>query len=257
MKLKQVWMSPETGRKSHYGYRTVGGILGIVLLMMLLLLVGTFLFQRMKVAQKTASPILVLEVCALGIGLVGAMSRRAMRDATLFFLTEDDRLWVMDARGLPSHGDGFLGFALSSMETQAFLRRQGRQPFLPRGAQEICSVMGIKENSGHYAIRCLMDRGSRRPVRRTCFLIKGIPQEQDLLWQLERRKAWDPEPVENRNPLYILLSGLALAACVSLCVLSHPWVARLPGELYFPCMGASVASFGGLFYFLLRQHRGE
>ncbi len=51
MKLKQVWMSPETGRKSHYGYRTVGGILGIVVLRRLLLLVGSFLFQRMKEPQ--------------------------------------------------------------------------------------------------------------------------------------------------------------------------------------------------------------
>lgn len=137
MKLKQVWMSPETGRKSHYGYRTVGGILGIVLLMMLLLLGGTFLFQRMKVAQKTASPSLVLGVCALGIGLVGAMSRRAMRDATLFFLTEDDRLWVMDARGLPSHGDGFLGFSpLALWKPRRFCAARGVSPFFPEALRK-------------------------------------------------------------------------------------------------------------------------
>ena len=33
MELKKVWMSPDTKKKSKYGYRAVGGILGIVLLM--------------------------------------------------------------------------------------------------------------------------------------------------------------------------------------------------------------------------------
>ncbi len=36
MELKKVWMSPDTKKKSKYGYRAVGGILGIVLLMVLL-----------------------------------------------------------------------------------------------------------------------------------------------------------------------------------------------------------------------------
>lgn len=36
MEPKQVWMSRDTRKKSHYGYRSVGRILGIVLLMMLL-----------------------------------------------------------------------------------------------------------------------------------------------------------------------------------------------------------------------------
>ena len=31
MEFKKVWMSPETGKRSQYGYRTVGGILGIFL----------------------------------------------------------------------------------------------------------------------------------------------------------------------------------------------------------------------------------
>lgn len=57
--------------------------------------------------------------------------------------------------------------------------------------------------------------------------------------------------------MYILLSALAFAACISLCILSHPAVAKLSGELYFPCMGASAAAFSLLLYFLVRQHRGE
>ena len=105
-----------------------------------------------------------------------------------FFLTENDRLWVMDARGLSSHGDGFLGFVISSMETQAFLRRQGKQPFLPKGADEILKVLSIKENRSHYAFRCQACHSDRHVVRRTYFLVKGIQDEQMLLQELEREK---------------------------------------------------------------------
>ena len=104
MEFKKVWMSPETGKRSQYGYRTVGGILGIVLLMTLLLFGGTFLSLSMGIEQKEFSLLLLLAVSGLGIGLAILMSRRSIQDATIFFLTEDDRLWVMDARGLSNHG---------------------------------------------------------------------------------------------------------------------------------------------------------
>ena len=57
--------------------------------------------------------------------------------------------------------------------------------------------------------------------------------------------------------ILILLGGLALAACVTMCVLSHPAVAVMSGELYFPCMGASLAAFCVFLYFIIRQRRGE
>lgn len=259
MELKKVWMSPDTKKKSKYGYRAVGGILGIVLLMVLLLCGGTLLSLSLGINKKAFSLILLTAVSALGIGLAVLLGRRSIRDATIFFLTENDRLWVMDARGLSSHGDGFLGFAISSMETQAFLRRQGKQPFLPKGADEILKVLSIKENRSHYAFRCQACHSARHVVRRTYFLVKGIQDEQMLLQELERRKTWENvlEPAENRNPLYILLSGAAFIFCVILCILSHPSVARMSGEIYFPCMGASMVTFCFLLYFIIRQHRGE
>lgn len=259
MELKKVWMSPDTKKKSKYGYRAVGGILGIVLLMVLLLCGGTLLSLSLGINKKAFSLILLTAVSALGIGLAVLLGRRSIRDATIFFLTENDRLWVMDARGLSSHGDGFLGFAISSMETQAFLRRQGKQPFLPKGADEILKVLSIKENRSHYAFRCQACHSDRHVVRRTYFLVKGIQDEQMLLQELERRKTWENvlEPAENRNPLYILLSGAAFIFCVILCILSHPSVARMSGEIYFPCMGASMVTFCFLLYFIICQHRGE
>lgn len=259
MELKKVWMSPETEKKSRYGYRAVGGVLGIVWLMTVLLLAGTMLSLYMGVPQKWFSSILIVVVTVLGIVLAAQMGRRGMQDAMIFFLTENDRLWIMDARGLSNHGNGFWGFAVGSMETQAFLRKQGKQPFLPKGADEIVKVLNIKENRTHYAIRCQARHPNKRVTRHTYFLVKGIQDEEILLKELERRKTWENtlEPVENRNPLYIVLSGILFAGCVILCVLSHPVVARMSGEIYFPCMGASLIAFCILLYFIIRQRRGE
>lgn len=259
MELKKVWMSKEAGKKSRYGYQTVGGILGIVLLMTALLFIGTFFSLSLGLPQQSSSMILVLLATALGGVLAVRLGRRGIQDAMIFFLTENGRLWIMDSRGLSNHGHGFWGFALGTMETQAFLRMQGKQPFLPKGADEILKVLNIKENSSHYAIRCQSRYPNKRVARHTYFLIKGIPDEEMLLQELERRKTWEStlEPVENRNPRYILMSGLAFAACVTLCVLSHPAVARIPGEIYFPCMGASLIALWFLIYFIIRQHRGE
>ncbi len=302
MELKKVWMSPDTKKKSKYGYRAVGGILGIVLLMVLLLCGGTLLSLSLGINKKASSLILLTAVSALGIGLAVLLGRRSIRDATIFFLTENDRLWVMDARGLSNHGNGFLGFAVGTMETQAFLRRQGRQPFIPnltendrlwvmdaRGlsnhgngflgfavgtmetqaflrrqgrqpfipnrADEILKVLNIKENRSHYAVRCQVRHPDTHVTRCTYLLIKGDPDEDMLLRGLERRKTWENawEPDGNWNLLYILLGGLAFAACVTMCVLSHPAVAVMSGELYFPCMGASLAAFCVFLYFIIRQ----
>ena len=85
MEIEKAWLSTETGKKSRYGYRTIGGILGIVLLMVLLLLGGTFLSRSLGIDKKVCSLILLFAVSVLGIGLVALMSRRAIQDATIFF----------------------------------------------------------------------------------------------------------------------------------------------------------------------------
>ena len=259
MEIEKAWLSTETGKKSRYGYRTIGGILGIVLLMVLLLLGGTFLSRSLGIDKKVCSLILLFAVSVLGIGLVALMSRRAIQDATIFFLTENNRLWVMDARNLSKHGDGFLGFAVSAMETQAFLRKQVHQSFVPDRADEILKVLGIKENHNHYAVRCQVRHPDKSVTRCTCFLIKGIPEEEQLLREFARRRTWENmlEVAPNRKPLYILLSGMVFAVCVLVCVLSHPAIAVLSDEIYFPCMGAAFVAFCFLFYFIIRQHRGE
>lgn len=46
---------PRRQEKSQYGYRAIGGILGIVLLMTALLFMGTFLSLSLGLPQQTMS----------------------------------------------------------------------------------------------------------------------------------------------------------------------------------------------------------
>ena len=39
-KILNIWLSPDTANKSRYGWRTLGGILGIAALAVLLICVG-------------------------------------------------------------------------------------------------------------------------------------------------------------------------------------------------------------------------
>lgn len=256
MTLKKVWMSQDTGRKSRYGLRTLGGIAGIVVLMMALIIGGSVLSVSLDLPQKAFSLGLVCIVTVLAVVLALKVGWRSVRDATVFFLTEDDRLYVMDVSALAHHGHGLLGYAAGTMETQTFLRRLAQRPYVPEGADEILKVERIKENRTYYALSC---RVGRRGILRTYFLVKGNQDEDLLIRQLERRESWevDLEPGENRRPLCILASGLVLVCLAALCVLSHPAVARLPQKIYFPCLGAAFLAFFFLVYFVICQRRGQ
>ena len=126
MELKKVWMSLDTEKKSHYGYRTVGGILGICVSYDSF----TFYWNIFIYFSGIATAKLFYGFGSYGCCIWdcnGCKNGAAgeTQDAVIFFLTENDRLWIMDARGLSYHGRGFWGFALGAMETQKFLRMRG------------------------------------------------------------------------------------------------------------------------------------
>ena len=124
--------------------------------------------------------------------------------------------------------------------------------------------LGVTVWGGYYLVTGLMswrrplDYGWH-PARSRFAVLIAARDEELLLRQLERRKIWAGalELAENRNPRFILLSALACAGFSALCVLSHPALARLPQEIYFPCLGAAFLSLGCLVYFVIRQRRGE
>lgn len=260
MDLKKVWMSPNTSQKCHYARRTLGSIVGIVVLMLLLICGGTLLSFYMSWPRELFSIILCLGVTLLAVYLAAMVGRRSVQDATAFFLTENDRLYIMDARRLSDyrHG-GIWGYTTGTLETQRFLKKMAEEPFLPAGADEILKVERVKENGSHYTVRCQIRHPNRHVVKRTYLLVKGYEEEEYLLQQLERRKTWEDalEPVENRNPLYMMISIVLFVVFTTLCAMSHPVLAKLPENLYFPCLGADFIVFCCMVYFIIRQRRGE
>ena len=257
--VTHIWMSPDTGKKSRYGPRTLGGIAGIAALAMLLVCGGTALGLSMGWPMELVSPALCLGCTALAVLLAVGLGRRSTGDATVFFLMEGDRLFAMDARRLVYHGRGILSQTAAVMEVQQFLRSVAQEPYLPAGADEILKVERIRENRSHYALNCQVRHPNQRVIRRTYFLVKGMENQEGLLRQLERREQWENawEPAENRMPFYSLLSFLACGGFAVLCVLSHPAVAYLPQRIYFPCLGAAAVALCCTVWLVLRQRRGE
>lgn len=259
MNLKKVWMTPYTGKKSYYAWHSLGGILGIVVLMLALILVGTCLSFFFSWPRELFSLLLCIGVTALAVWLTLRLGQRSVQDDTVFLLTESDRLFVLQARRLSDHSHGVLGYAMGTWETQSFLRQLAKQPFVPAGADEVLNVNQIKETPRDYVIRCQVRHPNRHVVQRTYFLVKGCEDEDLLLHQLERREGWETalEPPQNRTPFAIFLSALVFVCFATLCVLSHPAMAKLPQAIYFPCLGAAFAAVCALVYLLVRQRRGE
>ena len=259
MTLKQVWMPPGVQKGRRYGLRLLSGILGITVLALLLVVCGVALSFSLGWPREITAAVLCLGVTALALWLAVALGRRSARDAAVYFLTEDDRLYALDARRLSRYGRSVLGYAKGAMETQAFLRRLAEQPFLPADVDEILRVERLRETRGYYAVRCQVRRPNHRVFLRTVILVKGLEKEDMLLQQLERRQSWENaiEPAQNRKPVYIFLSALALMGLAALCVLSHPAVGKLPRGIYFPCLGAAALAGCVLLWLAIRQRRGE
>ena len=254
-----IWMSPDSLKKSRYGLHTLGGIVGIVVLVQLMILGGTALIFSMDWPKESALVLLCLGTVVLALFLAAQLGRRSVQNATVFFLTEEDQLFAVDVRRLIYTGRSPLDLAVSAFQTEQFLRKLASAPCIPAGADEIRSVEQIRENGSHYALVCRVRRPNQQIIRRTYFLVKGMEDQESLLRQLERREHWDSalEPGENRNSRGLLICALVCAGFAVLCVLSHPAVAQLPQYLYFPCLGAAFAALCGAVWFAVRQRRGE
>ena len=90
-----------------------------------------------------------------------------------------------------------------------------RSPVLPAAAEEILRVEQIRENRTGYAVTCQLRRFDQTVTRRTCFVIRGLEDQETLLHLLELREGWSgsPELRENHTLHGLLLSVLALPEC--------------------------------------------
>ena len=225
MELKQVWMSRDTQKQSRYSLRTLGGILGIAMLALVLTLGGTVL---------------------------GFMNGWPMRIVSV-------GLWLGVTGQLAGMGHSALDWAKGTVRVQQRLREMARSPVLPAAAEEILRVEQIRENRTGYAVTCQLRRFDQTVTRRTCFVIRGLEDQETLLHLLELREGWSgsPELRENHTLHGLLLSVLAVGIAGVLCVLSHPAVGQLPVGIYYPCLAAAFGAVCGAVWFGVRQHRGE
>ena len=259
MKIKNLWMSQDSGGKSRFGLRSIGGVLGISALALLLAGGGTALALYLGLPVQALGLILCLLITALVLSLALRLGRRTVQDATVFFLTEEDRLFALDARELADYGRNTLDNLLGAFRTQQILRELAQHRELPGRAREIVRVENLKDRGSSLAALCLVQDMQGRRFRHSYFLVRGLENEEELIRQLERRKSWKSglEERDGKGPLYMLLSGGGLAALVLLCLLSHPAIGALPSKIYFPCLLGAFAAAAVLVSFLVRYRRGE
>lgn len=259
MKIRKIWMSADTGRKSHFRGYVTGSILGIAVLMLLIICGGMAIIFCLKLPREIASLILCLGTTAAGVYLALRVGRRSVRDAMVFFLTEDDRLFAMDVRSLGSCGGTAIGYFEDIGEIQKFLRRLAEKPYLPAGAGEILKVERIRENGSYCAVICQMRLPGRPVTRNTFFLVHGYEEEDLLVWQLQRRKTWETSmgTESRRNQTGMAVSVILGICCSGVCVLSHPEVQKLPTDLYAPFLAGAFLTFFLAVYFGIRYRRGE
>lgn len=259
MKLKKVWMSPETKKKSHFFLGTTGAILGIALLSVLLILSGSILIEMLGLSKKVFSLFLCIGVTMLGVCLALKTGQRSLQNTMVFFLTEEDRLFALDVRRIVCCRNDFFSYQKANSKIQKYLRNLSQKPFLPRNAHEIVKVNFIKENRTSYVLNCQIKYQESFTEEQTYFLIKGYEEEDFLLYQLERRKTWENvlEPPVKKTSFYLLFSGLCMGTCGGVCVLSHPMIEKFPQEIYFPFLGLTYLFFSVFLYFIIRYRRGK
>ena len=119
MKIKKIWISSDSGKHTLH---ILGGIPGIALLMTVLIIGGIFLSFFFDWPRKIFSVILCLAVTALGVFLALRLGQRTVRDVTVFFLTENGRLYAIDARRLSRYGHSITSYFAGTLQTQQLLR---------------------------------------------------------------------------------------------------------------------------------------
>ena len=259
MEIKDIWMSPDSAGKSRFALGSIGGVLGISALALLLAGGGTVLMLRRGLSVQAMGLGLCVLVTALVLFLAFRLGRRRVQDATVFFLTEEDRLFALDAREMTDYGGNTVDNLLGDFRTQRLLRELARRPELPGRAREIVVVEKLKDRGGSLAAVCLVQNMSGRRFRRTYFLVRGLDREEELIRQLERRRSWRSGPEERDSPyaLQITLWTLALFGCAALGILSHPAIGKLPRCLYYPSLPGQMVACFFLLWTLVRRRRGE
>ena len=262
----KIWVSPDK-EKNRYRGGAAWKAAGIAVVMMALTVITVALSFFLSASFGISREQILMTGCILtvlfGVWLSVRLRNRVLRDAQIFFIDDDGRLYVLDALLFIQYRRGFPGFARMDRdmrkEKEAVLQQMRKEHLMPAGAVEIVKVDSMRERSRNYSLVCRVKYGHGGTGRRTYLLAKGYEDERGLLWELERRKSWQPalEMRKDHTSAYILISVLLFAVCTGLCILSHPSVAYLPQTIYFPCLGLDFAFVWVLTYLIVKRRRGE
>lgn len=251
----KIWMSPQTEKHNPSYLHLAAAVAGLVLLALLLVMGGLELVRRLHLPLQTSLLALCLLITALLTFLAYRLGRRNARNVTVFFLDEQNRLFVADLRWLLPRGRATYH---DWKQIQQWMDRIRAGQVLPAEAAEILRVESLRENPGDYALVCQVRRHGRTG-KWTLMLMKGYEDEDWLVRELERRRSWDSHLAEDndRRPVLPAAGALWLGAGVLGAVFSHPALGRLPQNIYFPCLAVALAGAVMLAYWIVKRHRGE
>lgn len=196
MPVKKIWIAAPPEGKSLYALHSLGAVVGITALILALVAGGTVLTLYYSLPRESTLLGLCLGGVILGVVLALKAGRRSLRDALVFFLTQEDRLYLLDARTLARYRRGPAGYASMALDTQKLLDRLASSPTLPVQALEIVKVEKIAQGDRCSRVTCRVRRSTGQEGRWRFLLPEGYPEEDLLRFQLERRMGLDSSWME-------------------------------------------------------------
>lgn len=96
----KIWTSSRTREKKRYAVRMAAGFAGIAALAVVLIATGAVLIHAMDWPTALSLLLLCLAVTVLSLSLISLLCRRVLRDALVFILDDNGRLFAADGRRL-------------------------------------------------------------------------------------------------------------------------------------------------------------
>lgn len=264
----KVWMSQNTKNTNHYTFRLILPLIAMVVLLPIVTFGMMIFIKESGLSMELASTVTLIVLTIVIVCIALNMGKMANRDALIFCQDDEHNLFAVNARNFVSAHRGIYGYAkmasdvqkaLKNIKDNQILERQMMQENSLTGlAPQIISVENFKPNNKGYSAVCKVRYPNGNTGKTTYLIENGYENQNELIAAFERKKsAYSPEVKVNYNPIKIIISLLALIACVAVCVMSHPAVGSLPEKIYFPFLGAAFVMLFPVTYFIVKQQRGE
>jgi len=264
----KVWISQHTKNNNRYTTRIMLTLIGIIILLPIAMFCMIMLAHKLDWSIEIVSTAACIGLTVIIICTALKLGKLSNRDAQIFCQDDEHNLFVVNARDYAGYHRGILGFISMASETQKVLENIKTNQILERQmmqeksliglATQIISVESLKPDNKGYIAVCRVRYRNGNTGKYTYLIEDGYENQNELISAFERKRhAYSPEVMVNYNPVKIIISLLALAACVAVCVMSHPTVGSLPEKIYFPFLGVAFVMLFPVVYFIVKQKRGE